>query len=100
MLTIARPSMDNPDLLLLDEPSEGLALLVVETLRSGTGELKAQRLTSLLAEQGVDLPLSLADRVYLLEKGIRPFRAGLRVIRPNRSPTQQRNVGRPLHRGH
>ncbi|HUH85532.1 MAG TPA: ABC transporter ATP-binding protein [Stellaceae bacterium] len=69
MLTIARTLMGNPELLLLDEPSEGLAPLVVETLRLKIGELKAQGLTILLAEQGVDFSLSLADRVYLLEKG-------------------------------
>ena len=69
MLTIGRTLMGNPDLLLLDEPSEGLAPLVVETLRAKIGELKAQGLTILLAEQGVDFSLSLADRVYVLEKG-------------------------------
>jgi branched-chain amino acid transport system ATP-binding protein len=69
MLTIARTLMGNPDLLLLDEPSEGLAPLVVETLRLKIGELKAQGLTILLAEQGVEFSLSLADRVYVLEKG-------------------------------
>lgn len=69
MLTIGRTLMGNPELLLLDEPSEGLAPLVVETLRVKIGELKAQGLTILLAEQGVDFSLSLADRVYVLEKG-------------------------------
>jgi branched-chain amino acid transport system ATP-binding protein len=69
MLTIARTLMGNPELLLLDEPSEGLAPLVVETLRLTIGALKAQGLTILLAEQGVKFALSLADRVYVLEKG-------------------------------
>jgi branched-chain amino acid transport system ATP-binding protein len=69
MLTIARTLMGNPELLLLDEPSEGLAPLVVETLLEKTRELKAQGLTILLAEQGVDFSLALADRVYVLEKG-------------------------------
>jgi branched-chain amino acid transport system ATP-binding protein len=69
MLTIARTLMGNPELLLLDEPSEGLAPLVVDTLRDKIGELKAQGLTILLAEQGVDFALALADRVYVLEKG-------------------------------
>ncbi len=69
MLTIARTLMGNPELLLLDEPSEGLAPLVVEMLRDKIGELKAQGLTILLAEQGVDFALALADRVYVLEKG-------------------------------
>jgi branched-chain amino acid transport system ATP-binding protein len=69
MLTIARTLMGNPELLLLDEPSEGLAPLVVEALLAKVGELKAQGLTILLAEQGVDFSLALADRVYVLEKG-------------------------------
>jgi branched-chain amino acid transport system ATP-binding protein len=69
MLTIARTLVGNPDLLLLDEPSEGLAPLVVDTLRDKIAELKAQGLTILLAEQRVDFALALADRVYVLEKG-------------------------------
>jgi branched-chain amino acid transport system ATP-binding protein len=69
MLTIARTLMGNPELLLLDEPSEGLAPLVIETLLEKTRELKGQGLTILLAEQGVDFSLALADRVYVLEKG-------------------------------
>jgi branched-chain amino acid transport system ATP-binding protein len=69
MLTIGRTLMGNPELLLLDEPSEGLAPLVVETLRVKVGELRDQGLTILLAEQGVEFSLSLADRVYVLEKG-------------------------------
>lgn len=69
MLTIARTLMSNPELLLLDEPSEGLAPLVVQTLLEKIRELKAQGLTILLAEQGVDFSLALADRVYVLEKG-------------------------------
>ena len=69
MLTIARTLMGNPELLLLDEPSEGLAPLVVDLLREKIGELKAQGLTILLAEQRVDFALALADRVYVLEKG-------------------------------
>ena len=69
MLTIARTLMGNPELLLLDEPSEGLAPLIVEALLGDIRELKAQGLTILLAEQGVDFSLALADRVYILEKG-------------------------------
>ena len=69
MLTIARTLMGNPELLLLDEPSEGLAPLVVEALLANVRELKNQGLTILLAEQGVDFSLALADRVYVLERG-------------------------------
>jgi branched-chain amino acid transport system ATP-binding protein len=69
MLTIARALVGNPDLLLLDEPSEGLAPLIVDQLREKIGELKAEGMTILLAEQGVAFSLALADRVYVLEKG-------------------------------
>jgi branched-chain amino acid transport system ATP-binding protein len=69
MLTIARTLMGNPELLLLDEPSEGLAPLIVEHLGEQIARLKHQGLTILLAEQGVDFSLALADRVYVLEKG-------------------------------
>jgi branched-chain amino acid transport system ATP-binding protein len=69
MLTIARTLMTNPELLLLDEPSEGLAPLVIDQLLERVLALKEQGLTILLAEQGVDFSLSLADRVYVLEKG-------------------------------
>jgi len=69
MLTVARTLMGNPELLLLDEPSEGLAPLVVESLLDNVRALKAEGVTILLAEQGVDFSLALADRVYILEKG-------------------------------
>jgi branched-chain amino acid transport system ATP-binding protein len=69
MLTIARTLMGNPELLLLDEPSEGLAPLVVDHLQDQIAKLKREGLTILLAEQNVEFSLALADRVYVLEKG-------------------------------
>jgi branched-chain amino acid transport system ATP-binding protein len=69
MLTIARTLMGNPELLLLDEPSEGLAPLVVDHLGEQIARLKREGLTILLAEQNVEFSLALADRVYVLEKG-------------------------------
>jgi branched-chain amino acid transport system ATP-binding protein len=69
MLTIARTLMGNPELLLLDEPSEGLAPLIVDHLKEQIAQLKQDGLTILLAEQNVDFCLDLADRVYVLEKG-------------------------------
>jgi branched-chain amino acid transport system ATP-binding protein len=69
MLTIARTLMGNPELLLLDEPSEGLAPLIVEQLRDKVAQLKATGLSIVLAEQNLEFVLSLADRVYILEKG-------------------------------
>jgi branched-chain amino acid transport system ATP-binding protein len=69
MLTIGRTLMCNPELLLLDEASEGLAPLVVEQLKDKIMELKNGGLTVLFAEQRVDFSLAIADRVYVLEKG-------------------------------
>lgn len=69
MLTIARTLMGNPELLLLDEPAEGLAPLIVEHLRDTVAHLKATGLSIVLAEQNLEFVLSLADRVYILEKG-------------------------------
>ena len=89
MLTIARTLMGNPDLLLLDEPSEGLAPLVVEALLAKIGELKAQGLTILLAEQGIDFSLALADRVYVLEKGAVRFSGPAASLRADRSALDQ-----------
>ena len=70
MLTIARTLMGNPAILLLDEPSEGLAPLVVETLREQLAHLKQSGLTIVLAEQNVRFVSELGDRVYILEKGM------------------------------
>jgi branched-chain amino acid transport system ATP-binding protein len=81
MLTIARTLMLNPELLLLDEPSEGLAPLVVDQLLERVTELKRQGLTILLAEQGIGFSLSLADRVYVLEKGAVRFSGPATALR-------------------
>ena len=70
MLTIARTLMGNPSLLLLDEPSEGLAPLVVEMLAAQLAGLKRTGLTMLVAEQNVHFVSELGDRVYILEKGM------------------------------
>ncbi len=69
MLTIARTLMGNPELLLLDEPSEGLAPVIVENMLVQVQRLKKEGLTILLAEQGLEFSLALADRVYVLQKG-------------------------------
>jgi branched-chain amino acid transport system ATP-binding protein len=83
MLTIARTLMGNPELLLLDEPSEGLAPLVVDHLQEQIARLKREGLTILLAEQGVDFSLALADRVYVLEKGSIRFSGAAAELREN-----------------
>jgi branched-chain amino acid transport system ATP-binding protein len=74
MLCIARTLAGNPSAILLDEPSEGLAPLVVESVARAILELKRGGLTVLLAEQSRRFTDRVADRGYLLEKGvIRPL---------------------------
>jgi branched-chain amino acid transport system ATP-binding protein len=69
MLTIARSLMGNPKLLLLDEPSEGLAPRVVEDLRDQVQQLKEHGLSIVLAEQNLEFVLHLSDYLHILEKG-------------------------------
>ena len=73
MLTIARTLMSNPDLLLLDEPSEGLAPLVVQQLGEQIAKLRREGMTILLCEQNQRFSLDLSDRIYILEKGTIKF---------------------------
>jgi len=69
MLAIGRTLMGNPDLLLLDEPSEGLAPIVVQQMLVQLKELKRSGLTVLLSEQNLKFSLALADRAYIIDKG-------------------------------
>jgi branched-chain amino acid transport system ATP-binding protein len=89
MLTIARTLMGNPELLLLDEPSEGLAPLIVDHLKEQITRLKADGLPILLAEQNVDFCLDLADRVYVLEKGHIRYEGSARAFREDASIRHQ-----------
>ncbi len=69
MLTIARALMANPDLLLLDEPTEGLAPLIVEILLEVIQTIKQEGLTIILVEQNVGATRHVADRYYILQQG-------------------------------
>lgn len=69
MLTIARTLMGNPSLLLLDEPSEGLAPRVVEQMIEAIREMKREGLSLLLCEQNLNFARLVAERVYVIEKG-------------------------------
>jgi branched-chain amino acid transport system ATP-binding protein len=69
MLAIARALMLNPDVILLDEPSEGLAPIIVEEIVRVLRTLKAEGLAVLLVEQNLRVALDLADRHYVLSKG-------------------------------
>jgi branched-chain amino acid transport system ATP-binding protein len=69
MLTIARTLMGNPILLLLDEPSEGLAPLVVEMIKEQILRIQQEGMTILLSEQNSVTALEVSQRAYILEKG-------------------------------
>ncbi len=69
MLAIGRGLMSQPKLLLLDEPSLGLAPLVVEAILGTIGELRSRGISILLVEQNVNAALHISDRAYVLETG-------------------------------
>ena len=69
MLTIARSLMGNPALILLDEPSEGLAPVIVEQMAHTIRALKAEGLSVLLSEQNLHFASLVSDRAYIIEKG-------------------------------
>jgi branched-chain amino acid transport system ATP-binding protein len=69
MVAIGRALVSNPDTLLLDEPTEGLAPVVQDVILDRLTQLKGTRLAMLLAEQNVDFALGIADRVSVLGDG-------------------------------
>jgi branched-chain amino acid transport system ATP-binding protein len=69
MLSVARVLLGEPRLLLIDEPTEGLAPMIVAEIVRLLGELKRDQISILLVEQNVDAALSLVDRFYTLERG-------------------------------
>jgi branched-chain amino acid transport system ATP-binding protein len=73
MLTIARTLMGNPKLLLLDEPSEGIAPVIVEQMAETLLEIKAKGLTVLLSEQNLHFARIVADRAVIIESGSAVF---------------------------
>jgi branched-chain amino acid transport system ATP-binding protein len=85
MLTLARTLMGNPRVLLLDEPSEGLAPVVVRTMIEQLLQLKAGGMTILLSEQNVHFTREVSDRAYILEKGSIQREGSIREILENRS---------------
>lgn len=89
MLTIGRTLMGNPDLLLLDEPSEGLAPLVVRDLGRQIQQLKEEGLTILLCEQNTKFAIALSDRVYVLEKGQVRFSGTIAELQDNEEIRRQ-----------
>ncbi len=69
MLAVARALMGNPHLILLDEPTEGLAPLIVESVIQVIQKIKDEKVTILLVEQNVEASLKVAQRHYILEQG-------------------------------
>jgi branched-chain amino acid transport system ATP-binding protein len=83
MLTIARTLMTNPELLLLDEPGEGLAPLVIKTMEVQLGEIKKMGLNMLICEHNVGLALALSDRGYVMDKGAIHYHGTIEELRGN-----------------
>lgn len=73
MLTIARTLMGNPKAVLLDEPSEGIAPVIVEQMAKVIGELKSEGLSVLLSEQNLHFARAVSDRAIIIEKGTLRF---------------------------
>lgn len=83
MLTIGRALMTNPDLLLMDEPSEGLAPLLVEEVNHIIAQLKESGFSILLVEQNLPMALSVADYVYVMSKGEIVYQSTTEEFRDN-----------------
>ena len=83
MLTVARTLMTNPRLLLLDEPGEGLAPLVIQAMKEQLGEIKKMGLTMLICEHNVGLATALSDRAYVMDKGTIRYRGNIEELRKN-----------------
>ena len=83
MLTVARTLMGNPYLVLLDEPSEGVAPVIVEQMAQMIIELKAQGVSILLSEQNMHFAELVSDRAYVLEKGQIRYQASMAELAAN-----------------
>jgi len=83
MLTIARTLMTNPQLLLLDEPGEGLAPLVIKAMGEQLREIKKLGTTMLICEHNVGLAMALSDRGYVMDKGTIRFQGTVEELKGN-----------------
>jgi branched-chain amino acid transport system ATP-binding protein len=89
MLTVARTLMGNPSLVLLDEPSEGVAPIIVENMIEAVMALKKAGIGVLLSEQNVPFAAEVADRAYVLEKGQVKFDGPFTELMANESLRRQ-----------
>jgi branched-chain amino acid transport system ATP-binding protein len=85
MLAIARALMGNPELLLLDEPTQGLAPILQKRLAELIRSLKQEGITILLAEQSLHLALQVSDRLYVIEKGLVRFGGTIDEVEQDKS---------------
>jgi branched-chain amino acid transport system ATP-binding protein len=83
MLTIARTLMGNPDMVLLDEPSEGLAPVIVELMAEAIAAMKHEGLSVLLSEQNLHFAAAVSDRAYVIEKGVIRFSGTITELEAN-----------------
>jgi branched-chain amino acid transport system ATP-binding protein len=81
MLAVSRALVQNPDLLLLDEPTEGLAPVIVDDLREVFGEVVQEDVTVLITEQNVEFALNLSERAYIIEKGANAWEGTIEELR-------------------
>jgi len=89
MLTIARTLMGNPRCVLLDEPSEGLAPIIVEQMAHSIRALKGEGMCVLLSEQNLHFCEAIADRAYIIEKGQIRFGGSMAELAANASLREQ-----------
>ncbi len=83
MLAIGRALMTNPDLLLLDEPSEGLAPIVVQKIGQIIGQLKESGFSILLVEQNYAMAMAIADYAYVISKGLIVYESTIHELKVN-----------------
>jgi branched-chain amino acid transport system ATP-binding protein len=83
MLTVARTLMTNPELILLDEPGEGLAPLVIQAMKVQLGEIKKLGITMLICEHNVGLATALSDRGYVIDKGTIRYQGTIEELQKN-----------------
>jgi branched-chain amino acid transport system ATP-binding protein len=83
MLSVARALIQSPDLLLLDEPTEGLAPVIVEDLSEVLHEVVSQDVTVLITEQNVEFALELSERAYIIQKGANAWAGSIEELRAN-----------------
>jgi len=89
MLTIARTLMGNPKLVLLDEPSEGLAPVIVEEMAKTILALKGEGLSVLISEQNLHFAGSVADRATIIEKGLIRFTGTMDALKADEAVRAQ-----------